>query len=87
MKKKIVKHCLSVLRRQGISACSPDERRYRDMGEAAKKRHSHRQQLRNLQSQRTQPYAELRVRHSTHLPLQLLYKEFASSVWPLIAVI
>lgn len=62
--------CLCVcVSRQGVPACPPDERGHRNLGEAASKRHSYREQLRNLQSQRTQPHAQLRVRHAhTHTP-------------------
>ena len=50
--------------RQSIPASSSDERGYRDVGQAASKCHSHCQQLRNLQSQCTQPNTQLWVRHA-----------------------
>lgn len=48
--------------RQGVPPGSSDECGYRNVGEAASKRHPHRQQLRNLQSQRTKPHTQLWVR-------------------------
>lgn len=56
-------------RRQGLSARPSDERGHRHLGEAAQERHSHRQQLWDLQPPRTQPDAQLRVRHVHSTPL------------------
>lgn len=54
--------CVCAFFRQGVPPGSSDERGYRNVGEAASKRHPHRQQLRNLQSQRTKPHTQLWVR-------------------------
>lgn len=48
--------------RKGLPAGPSDERGHRDVGEVAPERHPHCEQLGDLQSHRTQPVAQLRVR-------------------------
>lgn len=81
------RHGVFLTPRQGLSARPSDERRHRDLGEAAPERHPHRQQLGDVQSPRSQPDAQLWVRRKHSQPSRCFPRTFFfffTFSWPLV---